>query len=134
PGKAAECLERGGLLLEAIAIYEEFRSHEKAGDLYATIDRPDDAARCWRAAADLHVRRGDPVAAAKLLETKLATPDEALRVLDDGWRSSRQASAACLKASFDLLGRLGRHDETAGRVKRFRDGDPPAAGWDAAIA
>lgn len=128
PLKAADCLERGGLLLEAVVILEDVGLPERAGDLYAKIDRPDDAARCWRLAVGrLLVGPGDPLAAAKLLETKLAAPDEALQVLDDAWRSPGRRSAACLQASFDLLGRLGRHDETAARAKRLRDGgDIPA--------
>jgi tetratricopeptide (TPR) repeat protein len=116
---AAECLEAGGLLLEAIPLYEKLARHEKVGDLYTTLDRPDDARRHYRRAVAEHVARADQPAAAHLLETKLGEPDEALAALESGWPHSHRA-AACLRGVFELLGRLGRHQATTDRLARLR--------------
>lgn len=118
PMQAAACLEKGGLLLEAIAIYDEEGQHETAGDLFARIERPEDAAALWRKAAQKHRDRGDVLAAGKLLEGKLAVPDEALALYESAWPWSHQAGP-CLDARFALLGRLGRHDASRQLVARF---------------
>ena len=133
PAKAAVCLERGGLLLEAVTIYEhELGAYEKAGDLYARIDRPDDAVRCWRAQADRYKETANFLSAAKLLEGKLAAPEEALDVLTNA-DPSHDSSGACLQESFALLGRMARHDETARRLGRLRQDAPPAAAGRAGV-
>ena len=115
PLKAAECLERGGLLPEAIALYERWGRLEKAGDLYALLERPEDASRCYRAVVEQHLLAKAWLAAAKLLEGKLTAPDEALSVLSNAWPDS-DAAGTCLRESFQLLARLGRHEETVRRV------------------
>ena len=112
---AAACLEAGGLLTEAIDLYLSFDQFEKAGDLSARIDRPGDAGRWWRRAVDQRVADGDRLGAAKLLDEKLAAPDEAVTVLREGWPHAPQ-SAACLQALFDLLGRAGRHEDARAAV------------------
>jgi tetratricopeptide (TPR) repeat protein len=132
PLKAAECLERGGLLAEAAPAYEELAMFEKAGDLYARIERPDDAARCYRTQVQTLTIRHDFPAAARLLETKLAAPDEALDVLTAAWPAS-DSSGVCLNESFRLLARLARHDEASARVRRLRTGPPPTAGRGAVL-
>lgn len=128
PTQAAECLEEGGLLIEAVAIYEELERFEKAGDLYTTLGRHDGAEAAYRREVARLTAGNDLLAAAKLLEEKIARPDEALVVLAAGWPAARQA-AECLTAQFGLLGRLGRHDESAELAKSFRDaGRTPTRG------
>jgi hypothetical protein len=116
--KAAECLEQGGLLVEAIPIYVGLRKFEKAGDLYTRIERPDDATRCYRLQVHADLNGRDFLKAAALLETKLGVPDEALEVLTNG--APGDASGACLRASFQLLARLARHEEAMSRIDRLR--------------
>ena len=67
---------------------------EKVGDLYAQLEQPEEAEKAWRHAVAKHLDRPDIIAAAKLLETKLKVPDEALEVLAAAWPASSQA--ACL--------------------------------------
>lgn len=126
PMQAASCLEKGGLLLEAIAIYDEEGHFETAGDLYAKIERPEDAAAMWRKAVKHHEDRGDAIAAGKLLEGKLAAPEEAMALYESTWPWSHQ-SGPCLDARFALMGRLGRHDAMRQLVARFLRENLPAS-------
>jgi tetratricopeptide (TPR) repeat protein len=118
-GAAAECLEAGGLLLEAVPLYEELGRHEKVGDLYVLLERPDEAREQYRRAVSDFVGRADLLASAQLLETKLTSPDEALATLESGWPQSHRAGE-CLRAVFELLGRLGRHEAALARLTRLR--------------
>ncbi len=120
--KAAECLERGGLLSEAIALYEELSMFEKAGDLYARMDRVEDAARCYRKQVEACVARHDLLAAAQVLEGKLNLPDEAIKLFLDSWPRA-DAAGIYLRALFQLLGRHARHEEAIQCVRRLHD-DP----------
>ena len=119
PEMAAKCLEQGGLWADAIEFYLQLEDFEKAGDLYAQLEQPEEAEKAWRRAVEKHLTGGDRIAAANLLETKLKTPDEALAVLTAGWPTSSQAGR-CLAAEFALLGRLGRHEAAQHRVAEIR--------------
>ncbi|HWE97186.1 MAG TPA: hypothetical protein VG269_24715 [Tepidisphaeraceae bacterium] len=124
PRKAAECLEQGGLLIEAVALYAELELFEKAGALYTLMGRPDDAVRCYRAQVEIFLTRSDFLGAADLLEHELKSPDEALETLTSAWPQA-QSAGACLEESFNLLGRLARHDEAELRLHKFRGAPPP---------
>ena len=126
PDEAARCLEQGGLWTEAIALYEELGEHEKAGDLYRQLDQPDHARQAYRAAVAKHLAQNDCLAAARVLESKLDAPDEALAQLDAGWPSLSQAGA-CLQELFRLLARLGRHEAAAAKVEHS-GGNPCSRG------
>ncbi len=119
PDEAARCLEQGGLWTEAIALYEELGEHEKAGDLYRQLDQPDPARQAYRAAVAKYLAQNDCLAAARVLESKLDAPDEALAQLDAGWPSSGQAGA-CLEGLLGLLARLGGHEAAAARIEQLR--------------
>ncbi len=117
--KAAECLEHGGLLSEAIEIYKEMSLFEKAGDLCTILDRLDDAAGFYRLQVESYRRRSDLLPASRLLERKLNAPDEALQLLTAAWPDSK-AAGECLLESFQLLGRLARHEEASLRILLLR--------------
>ena len=119
PEMAAKCLEQGGLWAEAIEFYEQLGDFEKVGDLYSQLEQAEEAEKAWRRAVEKLEGTHDRTAAAKLLETKLKAPDEALAVLAGGWPASPQAGA-CLAAEFALLGRLGRHEAAHRRVDEIR--------------
>ena len=123
PLKAAECLERGGLLTEAAAGFEALKRFERAGDLHARLGEPAEAARCYRAqvAAWAGGSGRDLLPAAKLLEEKLSAPDEALALLTDAW-PGRDPGGVCVRAAFDLFGRLGRHGDAADRARTLARG------------
>jgi tetratricopeptide (TPR) repeat protein len=118
PREAAECLEKGGLWSEALALYEEIGEFEKAGDLARRLEQEDDARRYYRLAVDATLARNDYLTAAKLLEQKLAVADEALEQLLSGWNSLHQYHQ-CVRETFWLLGRLGRHEAAHEQVNRF---------------
>jgi len=124
PLAAARCLEEGGLFAEAIAIYEAEGQHLTAGDLYARIDRPEEAAQAYRRAAEKLKQEGNLLAAARVLETKVQANDEALALLASAWPWSDQA-VQCLGARFELLGRLGRHEESGRLVVALRQASAP---------
>ncbi len=122
---AAKCLEEGGLLLEAAGLYEkDLRRFEKAGDLYRTIRREDEAVRCYRLAFDGYVARSEHVAAARLLEAKLGDAQKALSYLDERW-AAPEFVRACLQELFAILARHERYDEIRQRIEALRTRVPP---------
>lgn len=119
PQDAARCLEEGGLIAEAIPLYEQLGNYMKAGELYEQLERPEDATAAYRKAAEALIASGDTLRAAQVIETRVKAPDEALDLLDRGWPGGSQG-ALCLRESFGLLARLGRHDAAARRAERLR--------------
>ncbi|HXE52909.1 MAG TPA: hypothetical protein VN541_07845 [Tepidisphaeraceae bacterium] len=123
--EAAECLELGGLLTEAVTLYEQLGLWEKAGDVHAKLDRRDDADRCYRLQVEAHVQHADFVSAAHVLESKLAVPDDALAMLVSVGPTSR-SWGTCLRAAFQLMGRLGRHEQAGIFVRKLRENRAPS--------
>ena len=119
PDEAASCLEQGGLWNEAIAMHEELGHFEKVGDLYTQLDQVDNARDAYRRAVDKHRSQNDFLAAAQLLEGKLADCDQAVACLEAGWPSSPQAGK-CLEELFHLFARLGRHQAAQDKVEQLR--------------
>ena len=124
PLDAARCLENGGLVNEAIAAYGELAEFEKVGDLYVAIDQPDNARAAYLQAVEQQRSRGDHLHAARLLEEKLAAPDDALIELAAGWPTSPQAGQ-CLEEQFHLFARLGRHADAERRIDTIDVDRPP---------
>ena len=118
PLEAARCLEQGRLWAEALQAYEKLEEFEKAGDLAARLDQPEDAARLYHSAVALARRRDDSLGAARLLDSKLNLPDDALEQLLGGWKSTSQ-SKACVGEAYRLFGRLGRHDAARRQLEKF---------------
>ncbi|RYD25940.1 MAG: hypothetical protein EOP86_26655, partial [Verrucomicrobiaceae bacterium] len=113
--RAAQCLEKAGLLAEAAVLYREAHQYEKAGDLLAALGQEEEAKALWETAL---LALSSPLDQARLLEGKLKNPAHALRVLQSGWPSGRQAQA-CFDAHLALLGRLGRHEAAGGLLDRL---------------
>jgi tetratricopeptide (TPR) repeat protein len=120
PAAAARCLKEGGLLLEAVVIYEEIGEFELAGDLHAAVGHQDDARRCYLEAVTRAMNSHAHLDAARLMETKLHTPDDALEMLLFQWPGSSSA-VACLAEYFNLLQRLNRHEQIVGQIATLRD-------------
>jgi hypothetical protein len=118
PLEAARCLEQGRIWSEALAAYEKLEEFERAGDLSQKLDQPEDAARLYRCGVTLARRRDDSLAAARLLDAKLHSPDEALEQLLRGWKSTSQ-SKACIGEAFRIFGRLGRHEAARLQLEKF---------------
>jgi tetratricopeptide (TPR) repeat protein len=120
PLDAALCLEEDGAWNEAISLYEKLNAYEKVGQLYRKLEQHENAETAYRSAVVRHLRQGDRLAAARLLESELRQMEQALAALRGGWPDSPQASG-CLMAEFSLLGRLGQHAAAHGRISEFRD-------------
>ncbi|HEV2294126.1 MAG TPA: hypothetical protein VGR35_09730 [Tepidisphaeraceae bacterium] len=119
PGAAAVCLEEGGLLNEAIDEYAALKQFEKVGDLERRLEHHDLAEAAYRRAVAGAMEHSDVLDAARLLEAKLGAIDESLAALTEAWPARPQA-AACLRASFELLGRVNRHEEATRRIDALR--------------
>jgi len=117
PLSAAKCLQRGGLFTAAIALFQKLHEWETVGDLYQRLDQPEAAQAAWRQAVERQLSGGDRLAAARLLEEKLAARDEAHGVLISGWPSSTQARQ-CLDESFELLRRHQLHQRANQSIAR----------------
>lgn len=112
---AAECLEKGGLLVEAIAIYAEHRQHERCGDLWARMGRRSEAFRSYLEAVRA---AGDRVVTARILDQKMHLQGWAAAVLASGWPHSTEAQP-CVKEHFALLGRCRAEDECSVQTERL---------------
>ncbi len=109
PLDAARCLERGGLLLDAIEIYQELNELETVGELYLRLEDGESARDAFEQAVTRHLEQGDRLKAADLLRSRLDDTERALGVLRDGWPGSGQARR-CLESHFEILGEIGEHD------------------------
>lgn len=99
---AAQCLEEGGLLPDAVVLYGQLGQHEKCGDLLRLLGREPEAVTAYREALKAS---SDRLHDARLLFTKLNQPDLALRVLASGYPHSPQARL-CLERHFEYLDQL----------------------------
>lgn len=122
PLDAANCLENGGLIQEAIPLYRAAGQIEKVGDLYQRLEESENAAAAFREAVQLSLNRSDYLDAARILEAKLKSEEEALAVLDSGWPGSSQAKR-CLEVSYELRTRLGRHEDTLKKIAELKQSE-----------
>jgi tetratricopeptide (TPR) repeat protein len=118
PLEAARCLAEGGLLAEAIERYEKMGRWLEAADLYERLGNQTAADAAVRRVVNDCLAQEDLMGAAKLVEERLRSPDEAIDLLRQAWPNSRQA-AASIGALFRLWGRLGRHDAAIARLAQF---------------
>ncbi|MEZ5300990.1 MAG: hypothetical protein R3F11_10120, partial [Verrucomicrobiales bacterium] len=114
PLDAATCFRRAGMIDEAAAMLEGSEKFEMLGDLYRELGRDADAAAAYRREVARLVARLESVPAARLIETKLAAPDEALALLRD--RSALRLAPDCVREEFALLDRLARPDAAYARI------------------
>jgi tetratricopeptide (TPR) repeat protein len=125
PSEAAACLEKAGMYSEAVGLYAQLKQFEPIGDLYAKIGQHEDATSAYRQAVALHLEVRNFLAAARLLESQLQAPREALLILADGWPASDQAEQ-CLRETIRILETLKAHDETAALLRRLMTDEPRA--------
>lgn len=120
PLDAARCLERGGLLNEAVELYLELDLIENAAELYLRLEQREEAERLWRYWVDELTGQGHHLKASTILETKLRDIDGALTVLDAGWNRQTDEAETCLTNWFMLLGQHGRQDDARRRLAELR--------------
>ena len=123
PKKAAEALERGGLLHEAIAIYEPLEEFEKIGDLYLRLEQQEDAVAAWKSAVQLCLNKGDYFKAAYIAEEKIKNPEHAEGILQESWLSHVQPRES-LEKLFDLYIRQQWHAKAHARIHLLRHHQP----------
>lgn len=93
---AAGCLERGGLLLEAIELYDKLNKYEKVGDLYHTMEQPENAEKYYEQSIESMLGNKDYLDASRVMQEKIHNPERAMQTLFKGWTDSNQ-SESCLK-------------------------------------
>ncbi len=128
PLQAARCLAEGGLLREALIRYERLGRLPDAAELYQKLGEPENAAKLWRQVVQEHLDSGNLVGAARLLESRLNQPEEALAALEGGWPHSPQ-SLRCLDAQCALLDRLGRPRDLLEILGRLQSRNWPEEKW-----
>ncbi|PSL23662.1 hypothetical protein [Chitinophaga ginsengisoli] len=107
PVKAAECFEKGGLLLDAINIYKKLEKYEKTGDLYKQLSQEKPAQQYFQLAVDAAMRQKNHLEAARILQHKSGKPEEACEVLLDGWQQGNQ-DKDCLSQYLHLASDLDK--------------------------
>jgi len=122
---AARCLEHAGLFEDAVEIREQLHQFEWIGDLRTKLDQPDLAEAAYRRAVEQSRAQGNYLDAARVLDQKLESPDEAVDTLDAAWPHATQA-VPCVERAFELLARMGRHRDAEQRVVSLRDPEVPA--------
>ncbi len=112
PLEAADCLAAGGEYAEAVTLYEQQKRFLQVAAMHHAMGDEVSAAAAYRREVDRLTATDDLLAAADLLETTLAAPDEAVLLLRGGWPGSKQAGR-CLEKAFELLGARGAHSQAA---------------------
>jgi tetratricopeptide (TPR) repeat protein len=105
PEKAAECFEKGGLLLDAINIYKKLQQYEKTGDLYKQLSQDKAAQHYFRQAINAAMQQKNHLEAARILQHKSHLLEEACDVLLEGWHDGTSAMA-CLTQYFELTKKM----------------------------
>lgn len=122
PLEAGACFAEGGLLHDAIALYEDLGDHETVGDLHSRLEQPDQAREAWLRAIDTAItHQSDYVKAAAIALNKLQSPDLALEMLETGWKSGH-SMRECLTQQFAIYERDGRHAEARKTLAELRSG------------
>jgi len=112
--KAAECYEKGQLIQPAIDLYLELGKDEKAGDLYRSINRREEAGLYYTKVVNGYTENGQYLKASSVVREKMDDQERAQSLLMEGWRTSKDAER-CLDNYFSHI-RDERHLEA--EIKR----------------
>lgn len=100
--KAAICFEKAKAYKEALNLYLKLDEHEKVGDMYVQLNEVNKAKIAYYRKKDQLIASGQYLDASKLSRTKLKLPNEAQRILLEGWDKNIEAKE-CLHAYFQNL-------------------------------
>jgi len=100
--RAAECLESGGLLGEAIPIYVELQQYEKVGDLYTQLGQEGRARDYYSDTVRQLLEARDYLNACRLTIDKMKDREAGREILLTGWKDNRQPEV-CLTRYFDSV-------------------------------
>jgi tetratricopeptide (TPR) repeat protein len=120
---AARCLEQARAWNDAIQLHKELKNYFRAGEIHHDLGQIDEADEMFQMAVVQHRNHGEYLEAAAILEHQLRLPNDALAVLRSAWPSSHQA-APSVRAEFELLGRLERHEDAVARLDEIADETP----------
>jgi tetratricopeptide (TPR) repeat protein len=123
PVKAAECFEKGGLLLDAINIYKALEKYEKTGDLYKQLSQNKAAQQYFQLATDVAIQQRNYLEAARILQDKSGKPEEAEEVLLQGWHYDNRATT-CLTQYFQLAKELDENS-LPGKIRNVYEHETP---------
>ena len=123
PEKAAECFEKGGLLLDAINIYKKLQKYEKTGDLYKQLSQDKAAQHYFQQAVDTAIQQKNHLEAARILQHKSGRPEEACNVLLLGWHDDTRAMA-CLTQYLHLSKEMDE-DGFPGKIRKLYEEKTP---------
>ncbi|SHN11710.1 hypothetical protein [Chitinophaga sp. CF418] len=123
PVKAAECFEKGGLLLDAINIYKKLEKYEKTGDLYRQLSQEKPAQQYFQLAVDAAMQQKNHLEAARILQHKSGKPEEACEVLLEGWQNGNQ-DKDCLSQYLHLAEELDENS-LAGKMRMIYEQKTP---------
>lgn len=124
PLAAAACYAEGGLIAEALALYEAHGRWLDAADLHAKLGDREAERAAVRRMVEQHQASGDTIAAACLLETRLDAPSEALALLAATWPHGKNA-LVCLEERFELLARRRDPEESCELITFLAGENPP---------
>lgn len=117
---AADCLLEGGLWAEAISEYEDLKEFEKAGDLHRKLEQETEAIDAYHQAAHQFHQQHEHTEAARILEQKIHSTDEAITELESGWPHSKQARH-CLDQVFQLFNQHGLHQRALEKIDELSE-------------
>jgi tetratricopeptide (TPR) repeat protein len=100
--KAAECFEKGNIIMDAIKLYMELNDNEKVGDLYMTISNKELAVIHYEKVVASYKAKGQYVKAALIYRNKINNPLAGQTMLLEGWRTRRDA-VNCLTNYFSNI-------------------------------
>ena len=89
--QAAVCYENANLIHKAIECYIKTEQFEKVGDLYAKIEKHDEAILYYQKVADNYHTAGQFVKASLVYKNKMYMFDRAQEILWEGWEKNRDA-------------------------------------------
>ncbi len=120
PREAAQCLEKGGLLHDAVEIYTELGNFEKVGNLHSSLEDQEAADNAYCREVEKYLATKNYVQAARILDDRLDNPSEAIIVLETGWSGTSHVKK-CLQKSFEIQARLGQHDAVKTLIHQFSE-------------
>ncbi|WP_316793776.1 hypothetical protein [Pedobacter frigoris] len=113
--KGAKCYEQGRMYLEAIEIYKELKEHEKIGDLYLLINKPEEAMHYFQKTVEEYTVKHQYIKASIICKNKMQDMESGQALLLEGWRADRDAFN-CLNNYFNNVGELSQRQREISRI------------------
>lgn len=89
--EAASCFEKAKQYQKSIELYKELEQKEKVGDLYLQINDTKNANSYYQMVVDDYISNDQMVKASLIYRKKMDVPDEAQKILLQGWEENKDA-------------------------------------------